>query len=289
MVPIVSQTLLRARCRYCGNKISWRYAYIEALTGVLFALAGLRPGAIQGGYITGIWAGDPVILLRDLLVISCLVVIFWIDYETLMIPLSSALLIGLAGVGADAWGVWSGTKTLTTAPFGFFDALPAALPESIVAMAVAAAIIWAVRAGASAIYRREAMGFGDVFLVAAIAANIGWSGNLLLFFFLSSTLGSFIGLALRVPHAIRVYRRGRARDVQRQRKKPLAGALARHAFRLEMPFGPMLAVGAFVTLLWGTPMIESYMKWANPSIARMDVRSNRAILTQGKPGFYHGT
>lgn len=283
MVPILSQALLGSKCRYCKAPYSWRYGGIEALTGVLFVCAGLRPGLIQGGYLTGViggglegWNGSGwIILARDLLVISCLVVVFWIDLETFMIPISSALLIGLAGVATDMWGVWSGAKSLTTAPLGFFDALPAALPESLAAMALAAALIWALRAVASALYGREAMGFGDVILVAAIGANIGWNVGILTFFFLSAVLGAFIGLALRVPHAVRAYRRGRARDARAPerdvtrsgaRRKPLALALVRRAFRLEIPFGPMLAVGAFATILFGPALADSYVRWAAPEL-----------------------
>jgi prepilin signal peptidase PulO-like enzyme (type II secretory pathway) len=272
MVPILSQALLRSRCRYCKAPYSWRYAGIEALTGALFVCAGLRPGAITGGYLTGIWTGDAVILARDLVVISCLVVVFWIDLETFMIPISSALLIGLAGVGADVWGVYSGTKPLTTAPLGFFDVLPAALPESLAAMALTAALLWLLRAVASWMYGREAMGFGDVILVAGIGACIGWNIGILTFFFLSAVLGAFIGLVLRVPHAVRAYRWGKARDKrakQREaatKRKPLASALARRAFRLEMPFGPMLAVGAFVTILFGPWLTNAYVDWAAPGL-----------------------
>jgi leader peptidase (prepilin peptidase)/N-methyltransferase len=38
-VPIVSWLLLRGRCRDCQAPISLRYPLVEALTGILFALA----------------------------------------------------------------------------------------------------------------------------------------------------------------------------------------------------------------------------------------------------------
>lgn len=39
-IPIISWVLLRARCRYCGAKISARYPAIEVLFGLIFAVLG---------------------------------------------------------------------------------------------------------------------------------------------------------------------------------------------------------------------------------------------------------
>src|SRR6266567_2353631 len=39
-VPLVSFILLSARCRDCGEKISWQYPVVEAVTGLIFALIG---------------------------------------------------------------------------------------------------------------------------------------------------------------------------------------------------------------------------------------------------------
>src|SRR5687767_1150064 len=50
LVPLVSQVLLIARCRYCSARISWRYFGIEFLTGCLFALVGLHMPWIVDGY-----------------------------------------------------------------------------------------------------------------------------------------------------------------------------------------------------------------------------------------------
>ncbi len=296
LVPLLSQVFLRARCRYCGAKISWRYFGIEFLTGALFVLVGMQPGNLQGDWWTGIWAGDAVRLLRDLVVVSALVVVFFIDYETFLIPLSAALLLGLAGVGADAWSVARGGKSLTDgAVFPGVTILPAPLPESVAAMVVTATLLWLLRAVFSWLYRREAMGFGDVFLVAGIAANIGWSMLLWTFFFLSVTLGALIGVSLQIPRAIRAFRWAKARAARQNRdggragleqeagaeaqdvkaenpaavgratpnRPSLAWPLARHAFRRAIPFGPMLAVGAIVTLLYGARLNETYLNWVN--------------------------
>jgi prepilin signal peptidase PulO-like enzyme (type II secretory pathway) len=213
LVPLWSQVFLKARCRYCGNTISWRYFGIEFLTGVLFVMVGWRPGNLTGdSWWTAAWTGDAVYLLQLLTVVSCLVVIFWIDYETFLIPLSAALMIGLAGVAGDAWRVTQGLANLTDgAIIEGYPLLPGPLPASILAMVVTATFLWLLRELFSWIYGKEAMGFGDVFLVAAIAANIGWSALLGTFFFLSVMLGAFIGVALRIPRAVRAYRWATAR------------------------------------------------------------------------------
>jgi prepilin signal peptidase PulO-like enzyme (type II secretory pathway) len=55
---------------------------------------------------------------------------------------------------------------------------------------------WAIREVASRLFRREAMGFGDVKLMGAIGAFLGWDGALISFF-LGSLLGAGYGLAHR--------------------------------------------------------------------------------------------
>ena len=43
-IPILSFILLRARCRDCGEKISWRYPLIELITGLLALLLFMKFG-----------------------------------------------------------------------------------------------------------------------------------------------------------------------------------------------------------------------------------------------------
>jgi leader peptidase (prepilin peptidase)/N-methyltransferase len=56
------------------------------------------------------------------------------------------------------------------------------LLSSLVGMAAGGALVWAVRIIGSAALGQEAMGFGDVTLMAMIGAFVGWQGALLVFF-----------------------------------------------------------------------------------------------------------
>lgn len=211
LIPLWSQLALGARCRYCCAPISWRYFGIEFLTGVLFMLVGWWAGPIGISSWNGNLMGDPARLLQGLVFMATLVVIFWVDYDTRLIPLEAAFLLGLAGVARDAWETTRNVATETTGlTWGGLwpghQVLPAQLPGSLWAMVVASFVLWAIRALFSALYKREALGFGDVVLVGAIAANLGWNGTLWTFAFSSTVLGAAIGLLLQIPRAVRARR-----------------------------------------------------------------------------------
>jgi leader peptidase (prepilin peptidase) / N-methyltransferase len=263
LVPLFSQLFLRSRCRYCGNKISWRYFGIELLTGVLFALVGMQPQ----------WANDPVLIARGLIFMATLVVIFWVDYDVRLIQLEAVLLLGLAGIAVDIWQDYQMLKigyapvSLTYGTlFGEWNLLPAPLPQSLFAMIVTAGVLWILRELFSLLYGREAMGFGDVLLVAAIAANLGWNATILTFFFLAFAGGAPLAIGLQVPAAIRAYRWGRRRQRRYGSERDYSKALARRTLRRSIPFGPMLALAAVMALLYGPRLNQAYLNlWTVPA------------------------
>ncbi len=269
LVPLVSQLYLGGKCRYCGAKFSWRYFGIELLTAILFLLVALQSGNLADGSFFAAWTGDYARLVRDLVFVSTLVVVFFVDYDTRLIQLESVLLMGVAGVAFDAWRASQGARLENGALFAAM--LPAPLPASILAMTICATGLWLVREGFSRLYKKEALGFGDVLLVAAIAANLGWNATLLTFFFLAATLGAFIGVSAQIPRAIRSYKWAKSRE-QRYGKKSIAGLLARRAFRKVMPFGPMLAIGAVAALLYGTEINAAYMRLLIPEPSMFGAR-----------------
>ncbi len=98
---------------------------------------------------------------------------------------SRILLVGAAGTGAIAgvW-VWGGVPWI-------------GLLTALVGMAAGGVLIWLVRIIGRAVLRREAMGFGDVTLMAMIGAFLGWQSCLVVFF-LAPFAGLVIGLVLLV-------------------------------------------------------------------------------------------
>jgi len=117
------------------------------------------------------------------------------------------LLIALAGAGGivAVWLVggshWAGLVT------------------GLIGLTVAGGLIWATRLGASRALGREAMGFGDVTLMAMAGAWLGWQACLL-----ACLLAVFIGLV----HGL--------------------GQLLRHA-ESELPFGPSLCLGLVIVVV----------------------------------------
>jgi leader peptidase (prepilin peptidase) / N-methyltransferase len=82
------------------------------------------------------------------------------------------------------------------------------------------------------ILKREGMGGGDIKLIAMLGAFLGWHA-VLVTIFLAAVLGASVGLAL-----ILLRRKGR---------------------REPLPFGPFLALGALLAMVWGDSILTWYV------------------------------
>jgi leader peptidase (prepilin peptidase)/N-methyltransferase len=219
-IPLLSYLVLRAKCSRCKGRISPRYFLIELLTACLFYVVWLKyfsPKTLMFGDAIGIWV-VPVYWT----VISGLIVGTFIDFEHMIIP--DRITIG---------GIVAGFALSFLVPELHVDNGNRwhSLLLSVCGAAAGGGLLWAVGGVGSFIFKKEAMGLGDVKLLAAIGAFFGWRA-ILFTVMVSSFVGTIVGLAL----------------VLRGRKK----------MKSRIPYGPYLAMGAVVWVLYGAAIWEWY-------------------------------
>ncbi|MGC8976982.1 MAG: prepilin peptidase [Candidatus Ratteibacteria bacterium] len=196
-IPLISYVLLKGKCRYCKNPIPLRYFIVEFLTGLLFFLVYKKFGI------------SPSTFVYNLLFLS-LVIISFIDMDTFLIPdviVIPGIFLGLLfsfffpqiyqmerieGLIYSFFGVIAGGGVLIF--LGFIGKL---------------------------LFKKDAMGGGDVKLLGMVGAFCGWKSILLTLFF-ASLFGTLISLILILI-----------------KKKKIED---------YVPFGPYLAIGAVISV-----------------------------------------
>lgn len=165
-IPVVSWLVLRGRCRRCGARISPRYVMVELLGAAAAWLAWQRQGL-------GLSA------LAELAFVDVLIALAFIDLATWLLPNVLTRPLVVAGLVAAALG-----------------AAPAAsLRSSVLGAALGYGAFAAVAWVGKILAKREAMGTGDVWLLAGLGAWLG-VGALVPVVLLASLQGSAYGLLL---------------------------------------------------------------------------------------------
>jgi len=224
-IPIVSWLVLRGKCRGCALPISTLYPTIELLTALGWTAAVLT-------------FGPTFTAVRVAVLGTILLGIAVTDARHYLIP-DGFTVFGLVWVFVTAL---IGTMLNQASPFADpYDSL-------IGACAGAGAIAIAGWLGEVAL-KKEAMGFGDVTLMAVIGAAVGPGRALLVVF-----VGALIGV---VGFVAVVYPLSRLRRAHRTGQLDLA--LGDTPPELpHVPFGVFLAPAALATLLWGYDLIGWY-------------------------------
>lgn len=239
-IPIVSWIALRGECRNCGQRIAARYPLIEALVGVLFVGVYLST-VVYGKEIP--WGtlptAIPVGLAYHLMFVALLVAATFIDYDLTIIPDQITVPGMIVGIGLAT--LFPEIRPEPSVAHTHWDGFRI----GVWGLLVGGGLTQAVRVTGSLALRREAMGFGDVTLMAMIGSFLGWQAAVLTFF-----IGPFFGLAHALAKVI-VYV-----------GKRISGVKTSSADR-EIPFGPYLSMAALALLLswpWLWP------RWAKPQI-----------------------
>lgn len=197
-IPILSYVILRGRCRSCKARISPLYITVEILTGImavcLFMAFGLTPK-----------------FFAYLILMGGLIVASFVDLSIQEIP-DGVSIGGLAAgiIMSFAFPAIFDTDSRTASIFG-----------SMLGAIAGAGSIYLMGFFGELVFKKEAMGGGDVKLMAAIGAFIGW--KLVLFtFFVAPLFGSIAGVVLKIKDG-----------------------------REIIPYGPYLSLAAVVSIFFG--------------------------------------
>ena len=211
-LPLLSWVFLGGKCRHCRAPISPRYFVVELLTGTLFA----------GLWLVHGWTlQTPVYLFFT----AALILGTFVDFDHLILP--DRVTIG---------GMVAGPILSFAFPplQGQTERLPA-LVQSLIGLAVGYGLLWLVATIGRAILKREAMGMGDVKLLGAIGACLGWPA-VLFTIFVSSLSGTLLGFTLI--------------------------ALGKKELQSKIPYGPHIALAAVLWMFCGPACIDLYLAWA---------------------------
>lgn len=232
-VPIVSWLLLRARCRACGIPISVQYPAVELLVALGWMLTVLAFGptltALRVAVFGTVMLGIAVTDLKHYLIPDGFTVFGFIFVLATSIL---AFVIGDVSPFADPWGALIGACT----------------------GAGAIAIVgWL----GEAMLKREAMGFGDVTLMAVVGGALGPTRALLVIF-VGAALGAATFLLVVVP-LTRFRRAAVAAPVVEAEGEATADDGGGRSEMPNVPFGVFLAPAAVLMLLLGDRLITWYL------------------------------
>lgn len=230
-IPILSWLALRGRARCCGRPFSFRYPFVELLTGLLFVACWLRFS--PAGTFT------PAVVVCGWIFISCLIAATFIDLDHFIIPDVFTLGLGVFGVVLSL-----AVPGLHGFHSDFFlaDSLRAGV-ASLLGLLVGSGLVLWIALIAEALLKKEAMGFGDVKFVGAIGAFCGWQGAAFSVFG-----GACVGTVWFVISLIWEKLSGKAAPVAPPTETP-EGEPAALGFGAHVPFGPMLAIAAVLYFL----------------------------------------
>ncbi|NLN56522.1 MAG: prepilin peptidase [Gammaproteobacteria bacterium] len=211
LVPVFSYVFLRGKCRHCGTRISPRYPLVELITAGVFVILYYKYGL-------------SVPFFAFAFLMTLLIAIFFIDIDHRIIPNGLVLIALAGGLLLFIYNILSPMPEV----FGdskWWTPLAGLLPGSGFLLVVAIL--------GSLIYKTDdAMGMGDVKLMAPIGMFLGWK-LCLIALFISVILGGVLSLLLMVTGI-------------KKRKDTVA-------------FGPFIVIGAFTTIMWGWDLLSWYL------------------------------
>jgi leader peptidase (prepilin peptidase)/N-methyltransferase len=211
LIPLFSYIFLGGKCKGCKERISIRYPIVELMTALFFALMGIK-------------YGFSIETLLGCALMSVLIVVFFIDLKTMIIPnqlVIAGLVIGVLGF----------IYQLFTPVLFYF---PAPWYAPLIGMVSASGLLFIVALIGLLIYKNDgAMGMGDVKIYLPIGLIIGYK-LALISLFIAIILGGVIGILLMI------FKIKKRKDA--------------------IQFGPFIIIATGITMLYGNELFSSYLR-----------------------------
>jgi leader peptidase (prepilin peptidase)/N-methyltransferase len=226
LVPVVSWFMLRGRCASCSERITVAYPIVEVVTAFAFAAAVVRFG--PHWTVVAYW-----LFFATLIAVSVVDLFNYMIPDRIVFPSLGASLVLIVAISL------------------YYDE-PKAIAGALVGM-----LAYAVMLGLPFVIRPNALGFGDVKLALVMGLFLGWTDdylNSVRLVLISLVIGCLVGLGIGA--ALFLARKATGRELLID---PLveAGELAPQSglFGTTFPFGPALAIGASIGVLFAPQLL----------------------------------
>ncbi len=228
-IPLFSYFILGGKCRYCKEPFSFRYFVVELVTAILFAMVVRQylPVVFEISVFQGLG-----LILFHFFFVGGLIISAFIDIDHQIIPNE----ITFPGIPLGLLASFLFPAMMY--PFvpyqvGMMMSRWSSLLWSFVGAVAGGGSLYVIGIFGKLVLKKEAMGMGDVKLLAMIGAFIGWQLMLLTVLFASFT-GAMVGGILM--------------------------ASKKAKWQSKIPFGPYIVLGALISYFWGKGIILWYMR-----------------------------
>lgn len=202
-IPVLSWFLLKGKCRFCGSVISSRYPIIEIITGLCFPIIGF--------FLFVILKQELFTVFTVLFLFSVLLCLSFIDFDHLLLPDSLVYTL-----------LWAGLLIAS------FDMSPVYLHNAVIGICATWISLTSIAHIFTIIWKKDGLGAGDVKLISALAAWIGWY-NIPVLIVLSSIIGGVIFMCNKRKFEITINNETQSCHV--------------------IPFGPAISLSGFIIYL----------------------------------------
>ncbi len=246
-IPVLSYLFLGGKCYFCHQKISPRYMINELITGFLWGLLFYKLG------IDNI----PAFLFYSTLISICIVVFYidlehWLIMDEITLPFTLLAIIFSIFIPYKFFmphpEVFSFLELENIIPMGILDwvrnisvsspawIFPRSLISSITGAIIGVAAFWSIGVVGTVLFKRDAMGGGDVKFAMLMGAFLGPVNAGMAFF-----ISVLVGTAILVPMLL----------------------INRKTGKDQVPFGCFLTISTIIVIFFGDRLIDFYFNWPN--------------------------